>query len=211
MSSSRRPTERRQVRRLACCVPLLLCLLSEAASCGVVNNPPVQLKLVSVDVLKQSEIPEIQKWWDSKSIATPLFRVVVSSDVDLQKLAKKNYSVDNRTSICRSNGIDAKRLLKGFPSVVDQHGMIYTYRSKFALSSGAGRSSPETIRYSVFFDPSQSGIYGFTDYDLAKNPDDICIEVRGAEQSVPVGFTSNTVVVPKRAITEALIRAGLRR
>lgn len=182
------------------------------SSCNLMGSPAVEIRLVATAVLKQSDIPSGEKWWNAQDIPTPLFRVRISSNFDLQRLAKEDsYSIGIRTSFCKNGAIDQSKRIDGFPHVGDSHGMIYTFRNVASdpPSSDSGNAQPRFV-YNVFFDARQSGIYGFRDFDLVRSPADVCIQVRGIqEQWAGKTFVSNVVALPKEVVRDAILKSHL--
>ncbi|HJW39997.1 MAG TPA: hypothetical protein VJ476_02075 [Rhizomicrobium sp.] len=169
------------------------------------------IRLVSVDVLAQSEISDREKPWWPGNKAPPLVRVRLSSSRDFQKLAKDwSYNVDNKTSICQGASIDPKRLIQGYPSVYDKFGMIYTYHEDHPDSATGGGNR---IAYSVYFDPEDLTNTSFPyHYDLVADPANVCVQIDGLQEVggdfTFASFRSNVVVVPKTAIIAAIKREG---
>jgi len=187
----------------------ILCL----PGCGKIHYPSVNdLTLVSVDVLQQSQIPGHDKFWGPGVISDPLFRVKISTQADFQKLARNwGYNVDNRASICTDNSIDDTKRLGGFPSVYDRYGMIYSFHSEHP-DSRIGQQ-PRTV-YWVYFDVRDMDNVNFYHYDLAKKPEDICLQIAGLQEVegdfALASFRSNTIVVSRAAIAAAIDRAKIK-
>jgi len=182
----------------------LSCSFSAASEIG-------DLRLIRVEAVSQSEIPDRDKYWPAGSITAPLFRVTFSTSVDLEKMAgDEHYNIDNITSMCRDTAIDKDRILRGFPSVLDASGRIDSFRQ---IGRSVGRNAVRQFEYHIYFDIKQSGIHGFYQYDLVHAPANICMTVNGArEQAFVISrrFASNTLVIPKQTIVQALAKAGQR-
>jgi hypothetical protein len=188
-------------------LPLLL------NSCGQIRYPNIDdLELVSVAVLQQSQIPDQDKFWAAGTITAPLVRVQISSTRDFQKLAAKwGYNIDNRAELCQDRRASSQRPIEGFPGVYDRFGLVYEYHKERPYSGArqAGR-----IIYSIYFELSDLNNVNFYHYDLMRNPEDVCITIRGLQEIGGdfsfASFRSNTIVVSKSAVVAALHRAGMR-
>ena len=180
-------------------------------SCIYLPIPPVNdLTLVSVDVVAQSDVPKHDKWWDEGVITKPLVRVTFSSGYDFQRLARRwNYYVGQETAYCNGNILDRQNQIEGFPGVYDHMGQVDEYAGRESSATSRGR-----VLYHVYFDAEQHGNVNWKPYDLIHEPHDICIQMNGHNElagEIPtVRFGSNVLVIPKGALTAALVRAKMR-
>jgi hypothetical protein len=166
--------------------------------------PSVELQLVSVDVLRERQLPQSDKDWPSGTFSSPLIRVTFASRSDLADLATRwHYTVSNTTTTCPESGAGHSREIEGFPYVFDQYRWINEYERP---RSSRGTSTADSILYHIYFEPAQIGIFPYS-YDLISDPRDICFFVHGASWYARI--TSNTVVIPKRVLVDALSRAHL--
>lgn len=179
-----------------------------AAAFGVppAISPVSDLKLLRVDFVEPAQIPRQDKFWDYKK---PLIRVEFSSQADLQNLANTRvYAISNQVSICSDKSIDDKRLIEGYPHVFDQIASVYTYDKRKTSRASHDTSAP--IIYHIYIDPRQTKVADWYHYDLIRDPADVCFEVGGFGERLPISFWSNTVVIPKQMIEDAFKRAGVK-
>ncbi len=204
MSSRRRQIARGHNLNLRPAALLVVAGLEVACSVPPVS-PVHDLKLLHVDVVEPSQIPKQDKFWDYK---TPLVRVEFSSMTDFQNVANTwVYWIGNRVSPCADKSIDEKRLIEGYPDVFDQTASVYTYDKRKTSRTSRDTSAP--IIYHIYFAPQQS-VRGWRTYDLVRNPADVCFAVVGFGERLPIGFRSNTVVISRQMLIDALERAGLK-
>lgn len=196
----------RVIRLVVILIPVLA-----VVSCIFLPMPPVDdLKLVSVDVVAQSDIPKHDKLWDEGVIAKPLVRVTFSSSYDFQRLARRwNYYIGQQTAYCNNDVPDRQNQIEGFPGIYDHMGQVYEYAERESSADARGR-----ILYHVYFDAEQHGNVNFKPYDLIREPRDVCIQMNGHNEiagEIPtVRFRSNVLVLPKGVLTAAFERAKMR-
>lgn len=184
---------------------MLLILL--VASCRYLSLPAASdLRLVSVNLVPQSQIPQHDKYWDNGVITAPLVRVTFTSGRDFQALARSQYYVGQVTAFCRAGKVDPGRKLQGFSYLYDSGGPIDEYASR---NSSSNQGATPNVSH-LYFDVEQHGIYGFKPYDLRNNPEDVCIQLVGYKEFLgewPLWrFHSNVLVVPKSMLIAALAR-----
>lgn len=206
------------VRRLHLAKQIMVAAVTmQLGACSVINIPHVdRIKLVSVAVLDQSQIPDRDKYWRSGAITTPLVQVVLATRSDLDATAKEwGEFIGNVTSVCHNGSIDTKQLLRGYPMVYSKRGAVYRFPSSKVYRP---TNSDDTKLYHSYFDPRQlPNRSGWRGYDLVRKPQDICVRIYGVNESLPlisemieIGFRSNVVIIPRQALQSAFANANLR-
>jgi hypothetical protein len=94
------------------------------------------------------------------------------------------------------------RPLQDVPYIFDAAGQVDAYRKDNAVDQNTA-SNPTT--YSIYIAIKSIPLAGQSvfDYDLQRDPENICIQLRGGNM-LGVKFMSNVIMVPKGAIAEAL-------
>jgi hypothetical protein len=185
---------------VACIAMLLIC----CTSCSFVSIPPVDdLKLVAVDVVRARDMPDHDWLASSRPADLLVFRIRFSTAHDFDRLAKRyGYGAKSTISICKGNSVDPAKEI-GYLQVDDEFGSISPYwQSKVPYRD---KTAAGEVIYHVYFNVSFEGGNGAFAYDLSHVPEDICVRIEGGNGFI--GFISNTLVIPRRVIVNALRRA----
>jgi len=176
-------------------------------SCALAGGPDLQnLKLVSVAMIQPRNPADAATGstnpWDDRAALVVNF----SAERGLYAYAKQyEYNIGNTASFCRRNDIDKARLLQNDPYVFSALGKVDAYRTHDP-SASAGQP---TYHVYVAITPVQLAGQSTVNYDLRRDLEDICIQLRGGNM-VGGKFTSNVIVIPKATIGDALThRSGL--
>ncbi len=182
-------------------VRFLLGLICVAISaCGIAGGGPLNLQVISVEMASASSHPPELHPMDLR-LTTPSLVVVFSSEQDLVEYAKDHeFNIGNDTSFCRDGAFDTLQPLQGNPYVFDDFGKVDAFQRERSRSS-----HPAPYFYRVFIRLKSISLAGqkIAPYDLAANPADICLRIRGGNMS-GAKFTSNTIVVSRDAVVRAL-------
>jgi hypothetical protein len=180
---------------------------------GCAANSPRDLRFVSAEARDVNAHPEIQWLSDGPRGSHFMIAFSVSTREDLAKVAKRGeYLIESDARLCRSD----RNLPDRIPS---SH--MYWGNFVVGLSTNKGGVYENLLKqhipgdpfvYKFYFaiqHPGDSGsAYTFSSYDLLEKPEDVCLQVKGAN-FFGNSFSSNEIVIPKESVEAALRRASL--
>jgi hypothetical protein len=169
---------------------LSLCIAMVACT-SYVNVTTLSAQIVDTKVLARKD-----------HLAELAVRVSFSTDVKLVELVKDNeYNIGNAISLCSDGKFDSTKILQGGIYDFNDSGLVDAYR--------ATQLSPDVYYFDVYLKSVPlAGKPNTFIYDLHYQPEDICFYLRGGNM---IGQTihSNTAILPKELLRDALSRAGL--
>ncbi len=193
---------RRRYRALA-----FACALAGVSGCAFVMNTRVDdLMLDSVSVAEGDQIPHSAQWRPQKGRKVLLISLQTSHDI---RQIAASLELDNLHADIGFCGTSDRAEWSRVYQSGQQVGPFSDPRERERLA--AEKSGGEPHSYEVWLDyrtlAHRSG-HGFVDYDLAKNPKDLCLTIGGTPHlAVGTGLATNTVLVPKEAIAAAIAQA----
>lgn len=159
------------------------------------------LKLDSVKTVPASDVPRFVSLARANRPGALYLDVRFSAERDLSNYADEyGYNIFADASVCRDGQIDVSKLLRSDVWVYDGLGMIEARREIDPTNS-------VLPIYHLYIDtgsvPLASG--PVFEYNFRRDPEDVCVKLRGGNM-LGDSFTSNTFMIPKAAIAEAMHR-----
>lgn len=187
------------MRKWKYCASTLLGLLS-LQSCALSPGPDLHgLKLSSVKVVSASDVVGFLLLAKKAPPDKRFLDVHLSAERDLIKYAKQyEYNILNETSLCREGQLDPSKQLQNDSYVYDRLGVVEAVRK---ADDGGQDQAGYDLYIAVQSVPLASG--QVFEYNLQRDPQDVCVRLRGGNM-LGDSFTSNTIVIPKAVIAEAM-------
>jgi len=175
---------------------ILLFFCIGVASCAIIGDlRPLELKLGPVTVLDAGDPASAPSLVHDSLRVRPLLVVNFSADRDLSKVTNDNgYHIVNDASFCHDGEFDASQRLLSDPYVFDKSGEV---DARIAFREA---TSPRS--YTIYVATKSILVGNGSEYDLKRNPRDVCIKLRGRNM-LGGGFASNVLLVPKAIIASA--------
>ncbi|MGV8998079.1 MAG: hypothetical protein ACOH12_14145 [Parvibaculaceae bacterium] len=184
-----------------------LCLVA-LCGCALIDSSRSNLHYASTKIVDLKDEPPATWFLQKRPPSTLALLVNFTTDESLTKLAHRHeFNIVNEASLCDSAGeIDLSKELQNDSSVYDSFGLATTYDK-----SDTQNSRLSNVSYHVYINLKGIPLAGDPDvflYDLKSAPQNVCVRLSGGNM-LGSKITSNTFVVPKMAIVNALKDADL--
>lgn len=177
-------------------------LLVAAGGAYLLFRSPSDLRFRSVKIIRTSEIPKIDRY--SADTSAPIALVRFDSSENLARFGINFWhsGLFVRTYLPGARCQDGVRISQAYSTVADELGEI-------SLTPSTAQRHGHHV-YHIYVDlsavgaPSTAGFGGYTAYDLLKTPQDFCFMLFAESPITGSEAQTNTVLVPKAALVNAL-------
>jgi hypothetical protein len=189
---------------------LMALLLANSVAIAGIDD----FKLDSVEIVDLRSRTEIDWLGKEQRPAKALIMATFSADVDLREYARRyGLHLFFNASVCQEGLLDQSKQIAGF-GVYDDFGEIDASSTSPDRSPTLDNSS--THLYHAYFGVMFKRPPGFVIrgpdpaflYDLQAHPEDVCVQFGGGVMWFGLKFISNTIVIPKEDIAEAIAQSS---
>jgi hypothetical protein len=174
---------------------------------------PVTLTFLSVEVADLKD--QRGTLWDhlkEMPPSRPIIKIKFSADADLIELQRHGpLNVYRHASICDDDSFDSEKDLQGDSTVYTEAGAVGDYLDAGTAGAASIQKGSANQIYHMYVElrpVARIYLNGRFDYDLQRNPADICVEIHGRTMFPSFNsFITTTLNVPKTLLIDALAQA----